>query len=265
LLAASRGLPDDHTMQNESAARAVALITGVGRRSGIGAAIAQRLADDGWDVATTYWSPYDDRMPWGRDADDSGAILTSGGRTVRIEADLEDATTAARVFNEVEERLGPVTALVLCHAESVDSDILNTTVDSFNRHFAVNARASWLLVAEHGRRYRGASGAGRIVALTSDHTVGNLPYGASKGALDRIVLAAAREFAHLRITANVINPGPINTGWMTPQQVEHVIARNPRGRAGQPSDTAALVAFLCSPDGEWINGQLLHSDGGLEA
>jgi hypothetical protein len=66
-----------------------------------------------------------------------------------------------------------------------------------------------------------------------------------------------------RITANVINPGPIDTGWMTREQVIEVTERNPRGRPGRPTDTAALVSFLCSPDGEWINGQLLHSDGGL--
>jgi 3-oxoacyl-[acyl-carrier protein] reductase len=93
---------------------------------------------------------------------------------------------------------------VLCHCHSVDSNILDTTSESFDLHFAVNARASWLFVREFGRRYRAARGHGRIVALTSDHVAGNLPYGASKGALDRIVLAAAREFRDLGIVANVV-------------------------------------------------------------
>lgn len=264
-MARPRSLGDDHAMAlSEQASRPVALVTGVGRRAAIGAAVARRLADDGWDIATSQWAPYDDRMPWGRDRDEPDLIESPGTRWVAIPADLEDVTAPARLIDAAEAQLGPLTALVLCHCESVDSDILNTTVESFDRHVAVNARASWLLIAEFARRYRGAVGAGRIVALTSDHTAGNLPYGASKGALDRIVLAAARELADLRITANVINPGPVDTGWMTREQVEDVIARNPRGRAGQPADTAALVAFLCSADGGWINGQLLYSDGGLD-
>jgi len=257
--------------------RPVALITGVGRTIAIGAAIATRLARDGWDVGTTGWVPYDDRMPWGRDLDRPGgadggaggpiarAIRAQGARTVTTAADLEDVTGAAQIFDGTEAALGPVTALVLCHCESVDSSLLDTTVESFDRHMTVNARASWLLIAEHPRRYRAAEGAGRIVALTSDHTVGNLPYGASKGALDRIVLAAARELADLRITANVVNPGPVDTGWMTPEQLRGAAAGSPRGRVGLPADTAALVSFLCSADGGWINGQLLYSDGGLHA
>jgi 3-oxoacyl-[acyl-carrier protein] reductase len=151
----------------------------------------------------------------------------------------------------------------MCHCESVDSGLLDTTVESFDRHFAVNTRASWLLIREYGRRFTGPSGAGRVVALTSDHTVGNLPYGASKGALDRITLAAARELAHLGVTANVVNPGPIDTGWMTEPLREEMVRQTPLGRLGTPRDTAHLVDFLCSPEGQWINGQLLMSNGGL--
>jgi 3-oxoacyl-[acyl-carrier protein] reductase len=93
---------------------------------------------------------------------------------------------------------------------------------------------------------------------------GQLAVWASKAALDRIVLVAARELADLRITANVINPGPVDTGWMTSEELQDAAA-SPRGRVGLPNDTAALVSFLCSVDGGWINGQLPYSDGGLHA
>jgi 3-oxoacyl-[acyl-carrier protein] reductase len=127
----------------------------------------------------------------------------------------------------------------------------------------VNARASWLLVREFGRRFRTTGGRGRIIALTSDHVVGNLPYGASKGALDRIVLAAAQEFRGLGITANVVNPGPTDTGWMTAQQIETFSRQIPEGRVSLPEDCANLVGFLCSAEGGRINGQLLYSNGGF--
>ena len=140
-------------------------------------------------------------MPWGSDPADvpwlRDQLEAHGAKTIAIEADLSLVETPAYIFDEAERALGPVTALVLAHAESVESDIMGTTVESFDRHFAVNARDSWLLVREFGRRFRTTRGRGRIIALTSDHVAGNLPYGASKGALDRIVLAAAREFRDL--------------------------------------------------------------------
>ena len=236
---------------------------------GIGAGIAARLARDGWDVATTHWTAYDDRMPWGRQEHDPdevhAGLRASGAGTLAVAADLTRPEAPREVFDAVESSLGPVTALVMAHAESVDSSIMDTTVESFDRHFAVNARAVWLLIAEFARRYRGEPGAGRIVALTSDHTVHNLPYGASKGALDRIVLAAARELQDLRVTANVINPGPVDTGWMDDTLRASALAMNPLGRNGTPQDAANLVSFLLSEQGGWINAQLLHSDGGWKA
>jgi 3-oxoacyl-[acyl-carrier protein] reductase len=250
--------------------RPVVLVTGVGRTVGIGAGIALRLAEDGWDVATTHWTPYDDRMPWGRRDDDPATVAAGlaerGARTVAVAADLVDVRSAAAVFDAVTTELGPVTALVMCHAESVDSSLLDTTVESFDRHYAVNVRATWLLLKEYGERFPTEhTGRGRVVALTSDHVVHNLPYGATKGALDRVVLAAARELQHLRLTANVVNPGPVDTGWMDDGLRQRILDETPLGRGGTPRDTAALVSFLLSPEGGWVNGQLLHSDGGLHA
>jgi 3-oxoacyl-[acyl-carrier protein] reductase len=255
------------TIENAAGAGGpVALVTGVGRTVGIGAGIAARLAASGWDIAFTHWNAYDERMPWGLEQAATGAIEGSlsghGAEVAAIEADLADVRSPALIFDDAERRLGTITALVMCHCESVDSGLLDTTIESFDRHFAVNARASWLLIREFGRRFRGPYGTGRIISLTSDAMVGNLPYGASKAALDRITLAAAHELAHLGLTANAINPGPVDTGWMTDDLRRSVVRQTPLGRLGTPQDTANLVEFLCSPEGGWINGQLLMSNGG---
>lgn len=165
-------------------------------------------------------------------------------------------------------RRDDLTALVLSHTESVDSSILDTSVASWDRHYAVNARASWLLIkafAEQLPEQVRADRAGRIVALTSDHTAHNLPYGSSKGALDRVVIAAAIELADRGISANSLNPGPIDTGWMDDELRDLLTQQTPAGRLGTPQDTADLVGFLLSPAGGWITGQLLHSNGGFAA
>ena len=233
--------------------RPVAVVTGVGRVRGIGAAVASGLRDGGWRVVTAGWRGYDQRMPWGADE----VPLAD------IEADLADPSTAALFVGRAKELAGPLSGLILCHCESVDSTIVDTTVESFDRHFAINVRATWLLIKAFAEQFGGVPGTGRVVAITSDHTAFNMPYGASKAAMDRIVLAAAVEFATLGITCNVINPGATDTGWMDVSTEARVRAGNLQPRVGLPVDCAHLVRFLCSPYGQWINGQVLHSDGGL--
>jgi 3-oxoacyl-[acyl-carrier protein] reductase len=245
------------------------LVTGVGRRRSIGAGLALGLADDGWDLVLSYWAPYDERLGYERGEHDTEDVAAEcrrrGGKVDVVPADLAETSAAARLV-EAASAAGGLRGLVMSHCESVDSSVLDTTVESWDRHFAVNARAVWLLIkafAEHHPADTTTEARGRIVALTSDHTVHNLPYGASKGALDRIVVAAGLELADRGIRANVINPGPIDTGWMSPQIRQMGVTQTPAGRLGTPSDTADLVRFLISDAGGWITGQTLHSNGGF--
>ena len=217
----------------------VALITGAARANSIAAGIVPRLIADGWDVVTSDLA----------DADYPCDLSTHSG---------PDALVAA-----VTRDHGPLDALVLSHAHDVESGILDTTAQSFDAHVAVNARASLLLIAAFARQASADGGA--IVALTSDHTTGNLPYGASKGALDRIVISAARELGPRGISANVVNPGPIDTGWMDDDTRSALTAAHPLGRLGTPADIAAVVSFLLSPEGRWVSGQLLQTDGAFSA
>ena len=217
----------------------LALVTGSARENSIAAGVVPRLRADGWHVVTCDLE----------NADYLFDLSTAAGPAALIEAVMRDE--------------GPISALVLSHAHDVESGILDTTAESFDHHIAVNARASLLLIAAFARQIPEAGGA--IVALTSDATTGNLPYGASKGALDRIVISAARELGPMRISANVLNPGPIDTGWMDESTRQELTPRHPSGRLGQPADIASVVAFLVSGEGRWISGQLLNADGGFSA
>lgn len=217
----------------------LALVTGAARADSIAAGIGPRLVADGWQVATSdlHGADYD--------------------------CDLADADASGQLVERVTSDHGPITALVLSHAHDVLSGVLDTTAESFDQHVAVNARASLLLIAAFARQV--PDGGGSIVALTSDATTGNPPYGASKGALDRIVISAARELGPLGISANVVNPGPVDTGWMDDELRGGLVARHPLGRLGTPADIAGVVSHLVSAEGRWISGQLLHTDGGFLA
>ncbi|SDS45143.1 3-oxoacyl-[acyl-carrier protein] reductase [Brevibacterium siliguriense] len=215
------------------------LITGSGRDSSIAAGVSARLATDGWTVCTS--------------------DLDAGD----YPCDLSSAQEAEKLVGRVRRDHGTIDGLVLSHAHGEESGILDTTAKSFDRHLAVNARASLLLIAAFARQVSESGGA--IVAFTSDHTTGNLPYGASKGALDRIVISAARELGPKKISANVVNPGPIDTGWMDDETRTGLAPYQPLGRMGTPHDVAGVTAFLLSAEGGWINGQIFSADGGFSA
>jgi 3-oxoacyl-[acyl-carrier protein] reductase len=217
----------------------LALVTGAARANSIAAGIVPRLRADGWDVVTSDLA----------DAD--------------YPCDLAVPESPAELIDAVVREHGPLSALVLSHAHDVESGILDTDAASFDRHVAVNARATLLLIAAFARQVPEDGGA--VLALTSDHTTGNLPYGASKGALDRIVISAARELGPRGISANVLNPGPIDTDWITADFEQALVAQHPLGRLGTPADIASFVSFLLSPEGRWVSGQLLHADGGFSA
>ncbi|UKA51162.1 SDR family oxidoreductase [Arthrobacter sp. FW305-123] len=249
----------------------VALVTGVGRRRSIGAGLAVGLARDGWDLALNYWTPYDQRLGMEGSEEDPESVAQEcrrlGAAVELVSGDLGDPAVPAELIAAA-GRLGTVNGLVLSHCESVNSSILSTSVESWDRHFAVNSRSTWLLIKAFAEQLPVAGPGevgGRIVALTSDHTAHNLPYGASKGALDRIVTAAAVELADRGVRANVVNPGPIDTGWMDEAMRQWASSATPAGRLGTAEDTANLVRFLFSDAGSWINGQLLHSSGGFNA
>lgn len=246
-----------------------ALITGVGRRNSIAYAIAKQLATDGWNLLLNYWHPYDERIALGG-SEDELEELTDFARAqgVKVElapANLEDPAVPGELIERA-SALGELRGLVLSHCEGVDSAVLTTTLESWDRHYAVNVRANWLLIKAFAENANSEPDRlKRVVALTSDHTAYNLPYGSSKGALDRLVTASGIELASRGFRCNLINPGPINTGWMDDATEQYLVEQTPAGHLGKPQDIANLVSFLFSEKGGWINSQLLHSDGGFSA
>jgi len=213
----------------------------------------------------TCWRRYDQEIgPASADREPFDLVEELRGLGVRaelIEADLSDPAAPARLFDELESRLGPFTALIAAHCRDIELALLETSAEEFDRHFAVNARSVAVLIQELVRRLPGDDG--RVVVFTSDALTRNVPYGVSKGALDRIVKAAAIELGSLGIRANCINPGPTETGWISDELRAEISKRAPLGRPSFPQDSANLVAFLLSEEGSWITGQLLYSNGGL--
>jgi len=248
----------------------VALVTGVGRRRGIGSAVCLALASRGADVVLSYWKAYDREMPWGSDEDEPEALLgklrAAGVRAEGVEVDLSRPDSPGSLLDAAEERLGRPSILVNTAAYSTRDGFETLEAEALDAHYAVNVRAMALLSVGFARRYPGGPG-GRIVNFSSGQSLGPMPgelaYVATKGAVEAFTRTLAAEVGHKGITVNAINPGPTDTGWMTEELKREIAPMFPSGRIGQPEDAARLVAFLAGDEGAWITGQVIHSEGGF--
>lgn len=255
-----------------------AVVTGTGRRRGIGHAIARRLVSMGASVCVQHWAAHDADQPWGADdlaaaLDELRADLTPGARLSDLSVDLSVPEAAEELVAAATAQLGHLDVLVCNHARSGgDGPLRSQTATTLDEHWAVNTRSTLLATAAFARQHDGREG-GRVVWLTSGQQLGPMPgeiaYAASKAALAGVTASVAQELADARILLNTVNPGPVNTGYLDevttdrPGELPAILARFPSGRFGEPDDPARLVAWLVSDEGRWVVGQVLSTEGGF--
>ena len=275
----------------------VVLITGANH--GIGAATARAFAGQGTKVFVTYYREPGDyseaELEEARGAGIGGErlyqamqqqsadalveqICAQGGVAVAHEADLADPENVPLLFDLCEEKLGPVDVLVnnhtYCVLETFDPGSVSdegfavhlVSATEIDAHFAVNARAYALMMAEYLKCYlKRKAEWGRIINLSTDaahaHTA-NVSYAASKHAIESYSRSAAIELGKYGVTVNIVAPGPIQTGYLQPEQETEIAAGAPLGRVGQPEDVADVIVFLASEQARWLTGQLLYVGGG---
>ncbi|RZU77101.1 3-oxoacyl-[acyl-carrier protein] reductase [Micromonospora kangleipakensis] len=246
----------------------VALVTGVSRRIGIGAAVARALAADGWRLLLTGLPGYDDAQPYGGDPDDVPALLAELGDDTRHRpADLLDPSAPAKLVAEAVRRHGRLDAVVAVHAYSTHTPLGALDAAEIDRHLLVNVRATLLLAEAFAAAHPGGQG-GRLVLFSSGQRLGPMPgelaYAASKAGVENLTLQLAPLLMPNGITVNCVNPGPTDTGYADPERLAAVARLFPGGRWGTPEDAARLVRFLCSTDADWITGQVIDSEGGFQ-
>ncbi|MRX08470.1 SDR family oxidoreductase [Pseudoduganella sp. FT25W] len=240
----------------------VAIITGASR--GIGAAIAQRLARDGFAVVVNYAGNV-------VEADKVvGAITAAGGAAIALQADVADSTAVRGLFDQTIAQLGRVDVLVN-NAGIMPSNLPQlsaTDDDTFDRLVAVNLKGSFNTMREASTRLEHG---GRIINFSSS-LVGTLmpgyaAYVATKAGVEGMTMILARELRGKNITVNAVAPGPTATALFldgkTPELIERLAKMPPLERLGTPEDIANAVSFLAGPDGGWINGQTLRANGGM--
>jgi len=239
----------------------VAIVTGAS--GGIGAAVAARLAKDGYTVVVNYAG-----NAASADALVARIEAAGGGRAVAAQADIADADAVRRMFESAETAFGGVDVLVNNAGVMGLATIADSDNALFDRLIAVNLKGTFNTLREAARRLRDG---GRIVNFSSS-VVGLLQptyavYAGTKAAVEAMTSILAKELRGRNITVNAIAPGPTATKLFLDGKPQEVIDRlaklAPLERLGQPEDIADAVTFLAGPDGAWINGQTLRANGGI--
>ncbi|MFF5653739.1 SDR family oxidoreductase [Streptomyces collinus] len=252
-----------------------ALVTGASRRGGIGHAVARRLAAYGASVYLHHHVPHDADQPWGADRPEDVLVSVReaagdpGARIVAGPGDLADPAVPAEVVGRAADALGGrLDILVANHAQSgFDGSLDEIDTAMLDRHWSVDTRAVLLLVQAHARSRPPGPG-GRVMMMTSGQDIaggmpGEIAYALQKGALASITRSLATTLAERGITVNTVNPGPVDTDYLTGEYYEAVAARFPSGRWGMPDDPARLIAWLATDEAGWITGEVINSEGGF--
>jgi 3-oxoacyl-[acyl-carrier protein] reductase len=243
----------------------VALVTGASR--GIGRATAERLGLEGAHVVLNYFARAD--AAHGNDGAIENAlsiVRASGARALGIEADVSDQQTVRAMISAVEAEFGRIDILVNNAGVEEGGTLLETEEAEWDRVLAVNLKGQFLVsqAVVPGMIRRGS---GRIVNVSSELALVGRPgasaYVASKAGVIGLTKALARELAPRGILVNCVAPGPTDTDLLGadergPQKVGAI----PLGRIGEPSEIAAAICFLVSPDSSWTTGQVFSPNGG---
>ncbi len=240
----------------------VAVITGAAR--GIGLAIARRFLGDGWCTALIDV----DRAA----LDHAAAALGDAPRCLALHADVSDEAQVRRAFEAITARWARLDALINNAGVAVFKPLLDTSFDDWSRVMATNLNGPFLCSQAALPRML-ENGGGAIVNIASISGLRasalRVAYGTSKAALMHLTRQQAVELGHLGIRVNAIAPGPVDTAMAlqvhTPAIRAGYHAAIPQNRYGTPEEIAAAVAFLCSQEASYVNGQTLAVDGGFDA
>src|SRR5690625_2343686 len=195
--------------------REIAVVTGVGHSKGIGAATCKGLAAEGAEVFFTYWKA----SPEGLETFQK-ELQEFGIQCAHASIDLSLSKAHVNLLDIVLKQLGEPTILINNAAHSTRDGYLKLTAEKLDNHYAVHMRTTFFLSVEFARIFQKAGKTnGRIINLTSGQgqgpMIGELAYGATKGAISAFTLSLSAELAPLGITVNAVNPGPTDTGWMS--------------------------------------------------